>query len=220
MASSSRLLGRVLGLPATRFHHSYNTTSTRAARYATSSSTVTKAEVTQEEAAPAIPDLSVYKGANRSRRAGDKHGLKPPTKRKKTRPRTKILTGPSLFTADVKSAFPHLPSPEHWQDAFQLTKRWDVFHRTFVANIDTIEQIIKALDLQGRRKAAGRKLTILECYPGPGTLTRRLLQDENVEKVIAMEEHTGFHGWLEVSNVISIKKDFSSSHDYSDALHR
>lgn len=198
MASSSRLFGQVLSLPISRFSHRYNALSTRAARYATSSSTVMTGEVVEEEqaAATAMPDLSVYKGADRRRYTPSVDAT---IKRKKPKARRSATIGSTLFTADTKSAFPHLPSVRYWQDAFQLNKRWDVFHRSIVANTNSIERIVEALDLPGRRKAAGRKLTILECYPGPGTLTRRLLQDENVEKVIAMEDHAGFHGWLEVS---------------------
>jgi hypothetical protein len=66
-------------------------------------------------------------------------------------------------------------------------------------NKNTTSSVVKAMELGKRAEAAGGKLTILEGYPGPGTMTRSFIEDDNVERVIAMENHPSFAPWLEVS---------------------
>jgi len=104
----------------------------------------------------------------------------------------------SDIVADPNSSFPHLPQRGDWDDCFQRGRGWQNNHHFFVGSEDTVEAVTLAMELDRRAKAAGRKLTILEGYTGPGTMTRRFLNDDNVEKVIAMEDHPSFFPWLKV----------------------
>lgn len=121
--------------------------------------------------------------------------------RSRGRPAITVLSPEKMdtFAIDSDGPFSHLPKRSDWSNAFASKFQYDTAYRFLVANEDTIESIISAMNLKSRRKAAGRKLTVIEAYPGPGLLTRRLLQDKNVENVIALEDHPGFYPWLEVS---------------------
>lgn len=131
----------------------------------------------------------------------EENEVKPKKKRLPSRQTQSGITAKkkTSFTLDSNGPFPHLPKKSKWDEAFASKFHYDTAFRFVVANENTIETIVKAMNLKSRSKAAGQKLTIIESYPGPGMLTRRLLQDVNVEKVIAMEDHKSFLPWLEVS---------------------
>lgn len=103
-----------------------------------------------------------------------------------------------VFVADPTTPFGHLPNPVDWSACFERGKGWLKNHHFFLSNEDTIEAVAKEMQLAQRSQAANAKLTILEGYTGPGTMTRRFLKDDNVEKVVAMEDHDSFFPWLEV----------------------
>jgi hypothetical protein len=205
MASSSRLVGRLLGRPASFISYSsrssVNSRSLYRAAFSTSAARADSSATTEEIKAEVIPDPAVLK------RRKDIKGTS--VKRKTTRRSTKTLSTEvsskfakaesEIFTPDVTGPFPHLPKEEDWDGAFNAASFWSIRHRQFIANPESIEKVVQSMELERRSKEAGRKLTILECYPGPGTITRRLMQDENVEKVVVMEDHKGFAPYLQVS---------------------
>lgn len=101
--------------------------------------------------------------------------------------------------ADPSTPFPHLPDIKHWNKGFEKSRNWLKSHRFFLANEATVEAVADEMDLGKRSEQAGRKLTILEGYPGVGTVTRRLMTDDNIERVVSMEDHDGYVPWLRVS---------------------
>jgi hypothetical protein len=121
--------------------------------------------------------------------------IKAPTRKSGTDNDNGVLRG---YVSDPTTPFAHLPDPVDWEDCFQRGRGWQTSHRFFSGNEETINAVVESMQLKERSKAAGRKLTILEGYPGPGTMTRRLLLDDDVEQVICMEDYEGFLPWLEV----------------------
>ncbi len=89
----------------------------------------------------------------------------------------------------------HLPLPFEWPLAFAKAKgigrQFTSAHTFFVSNKNTVQRMVDSLELE-----KGAPKTILEVYPGPGVATRAFLAHPNVEKVIAIENHTGYTEWF------------------------
>lgn len=101
---------------------------------------------------------------------------------------------------DPTTPFAHLPAPTFWRNVFNTERGFLKDHRYFVANEDTTRAVADRLDLARlRQEAGGEKLTIIECYPGPGSITRSLIQSEHVDRIIAIEENEGYAAFLKVS---------------------
>ncbi|CEH14404.1 DIMETHYLADENOSINE TRANSFERASE 1, MITOCHONDRIAL [Ceraceosorus bombacis] len=83
--------------------------------------------------------------------------------------------------------FPHLPAQKHWKDVFSAGVGISR-NRTFICDKELAHRVIEGLNLD---EAEGQ-VTIVEAYPGPGILTRLLLEHPKVEKVIAMEDNTTY----------------------------
>ncbi|WFD31373.1 hypothetical protein MSPP1_002408 [Malassezia sp. CBS 17886] len=107
-----------------------------------------------------------------------------------------MYAGDSSVAADALLSAPHLPHPSLWKRAFSFTKESMSRHRYFVANRDTVRDIVASMDL-GNRDRHPEKVTVIEAYAGPGTLTRELMQHPNVERVVALENVHAFLPWLE-----------------------
>lgn len=111
-----------------------------------------------------------------------------------------ISSFPSNQGADTSTPFKHLPDPKYWYDTFRRGRGFLQTHRHCLANEDTAKKVVELLDLPGRRKrlsnSGDERLTIIEGYPGPGTITRQFLESDDVEKVIAMEDTRTFFEWL------------------------
>lgn len=108
------------------------------------------------------------------------------------------------FSADPSTPFAHLPDPEQWYEALRQGRGYLGSHRRILSNEDTIRDIIKQLDLPGRRSRLAHpngRLTVIEGYAGTGTFTRSLLESDDVERVVAMEDNKSFFPWLGVRGV-------------------
>ena len=105
--------------------------------------------------------------------------------------------------------FPHLPHPLQWPLAFSFSRGMNARHRYFVANNETAQTIVDRIGLD---RTDGKKYTVIEAYPGPGTLTRLMMRHPNVEKVIALEASDMFAAWIE-----TIREDPSMA-DVKDKL--
>ena len=92
--------------------------------------------------------------------------------------------------------FPHLPPPSQWRSTFSFTRESNARFRYFVANAQTAQQVVAKLGLDDPARK-GIKTTVVEAYAGPGTLTRELLKQPSVERVIALESVDTFCTWLE-----------------------
>lgn len=125
-------------------------------------------------------------------------------KRSRGRPTKKETESNYVFQASnektAKSPIAHLPPRSEWTTEFKKVGKWVNQHRFFLSNEDTIEKAVELMDLKRRKEEAGRGLTILEGYPGAGTLTRRFLFDDSVEKVIVMEDSQTFLPIIQVSS--------------------
>lgn len=83
---------------------------------------------------------------------------------------------------------PPLPPHDEWRATFNTTMG-AVRDRISVANPDTADILAKAF-LTGNSIAAGHGKTVIECYPGPGALSRGLLRldDKTLERLIILED--------------------------------
>ena len=94
--------------------------------------------------------------------------------------------------------FDHLPSKSEWREVFQTAKFLGTLYRYFAANRNTVDHLVSALDLDHER-LQGNKYTIIEGYPGPGTITSELVKHPSVEKVVALEQAPAYLRGLDVS---------------------
>lgn len=83
--------------------------------------------------------------------------------------------------------FEHLPPRSDWKKEFQHSSSFQSLHRYFVSNRNTIRDMVAALELDSAERK-GEKVTILEGYPGPGTIISELLKLPQVEKAILLED--------------------------------
>ena len=138
----------------------------------------------------------------RTRRKRDPNAVQNITKRI-TRPRgTPLSDADPLFkNPELAEAAPHpfshyhLPHPLQWPLTFSFSRGKNARYRYFVANHETAQNIVDKISLD---RADGRKVTVIEAYPGPGTLTRLFMRHPNVEKVIALEGSEMFANWLDM----------------------
>lgn len=92
----------------------------------------------------------------------------------------------------------HLPPPNVWSDA---DMRGDVHgawsrSRWFLTNRDTIKRWVDRMALDELSAVnGGKKVTVIEGLPGPGTVTRELLMRSSVGKVIVCEDNQQFRAF-------------------------
>ncbi|KAE8259026.1 hypothetical protein A4X13_0g1289 [Tilletia indica] len=91
---------------------------------------------------------------------------------------------------------PHLPDFTQWATSFSPARAFSG-SRYIVANKNTAEDLVASLGLD-RLAKKGIKTTVIEAYPGPGILTRVLLNHPAVEKVIAMEDNKQHLAYLDI----------------------
>lgn len=115
---------------------------------------------------------------------------------RKKRVEREKLQGPK---PDPTQPLSHLPARSEWDTAFPRHAGFLKAHRFFVSNYDTCKKVVSALELDEHNKglADGQKATVLEGYPGPGVMSRALLESDAVERVIAMEDNVVFAKGLE-----------------------
>lgn len=89
--------------------------------------------------------------------------------------------------------FPNVPKMSKWDKIFYKVNGINTRHRMFISNVQTAKNVVKALELDKQREASGEKITVIEGYPGIGSLSRELCKHEAVEKVIAFEDHSSFN---------------------------
>lgn len=138
----------------------------------------------------------------RTRRKRDPNAVQNITKRI-SRPRGTPLSdaNPLFKNPELVEAAPHpfshyhLPHPLQWPLTFSFSRGKNAQYRYFVANHETAQNIVDKISLD---RADGRKVTVIEAYPGPGTLTRLFMRHPNVEKVIALEGSEMFANWLDM----------------------
>lgn len=82
--------------------------------------------------------------------------------------------------------YDHLPSRDKWKREFPISKQHQTSYRYFLSNRATIQEIIPHIGITEPERN-GEKVTVVEGYPGPGTLTSELLKMPEVEKVIGLE---------------------------------
>ncbi|KAN0059882.1 hypothetical protein ACQY0O_008456 [Thecaphora frezii] len=82
--------------------------------------------------------------------------------------------------------YPHLAPREEWRKHFSVSKSNHTHLRYFCANHDTAKRIVDAIQIP-KHLPDGLKATIIEGYPGPGTITSEFLKLDCVEKVVALE---------------------------------
>lgn len=100
---------------------------------------------------------------------------------------------------DPRYIWPHLPRATDWIHTALGSEKPTFLGkgRYILSNKQTVDTLIERLDLDDIvRQNGGQKVTIVEAFPGAGTLTRQLLEHEAVEKVIAMEEQQTYLTWL------------------------
>ncbi|WFC98424.1 hypothetical protein MYAM1_001151 [Malassezia yamatoensis] len=95
----------------------------------------------------------------------------------------------------------HLPHPLAWKSAFSFTRQQSARHRYFVARRETVQEIVSKIGLDDPERK-GQKVTVIEAYAGPGTITRELMKHPSVERVVALEQAPCFLPSLE-----ELKKD-------------
>ncbi|WFD06879.1 hypothetical protein MVES1_002234 [Malassezia vespertilionis] len=106
------------------------------------------------------------------------------------------MSNAPVASDEAPFSFGHLPDPSKWKSAFSFTKEHMARHRYFVARRETAQEIVSKIGLDDAERR-GRKVTVVEAYAGPGTITRELMQHPNVERVVALENVTTFLPWLE-----------------------
>ncbi|EKM54306.1 uncharacterized protein PHACADRAFT_96901 [Phanerochaete carnosa HHB-10118-sp] len=89
-----------------------------------------------------------------------------------------------------------LPPVHEWRELFK-TAPLIVRDRISLANVGTARTLAEAF-LSGKSKAAGRGKTVIEAFPGPGALSRGLLQLDQgiIEKLIILEDYEPYLEWL------------------------
>ncbi|KAK0546953.1 hypothetical protein OC845_004346 [Tilletia horrida] len=118
--------------------------------------------------------------------------------RSKAEPKTSAQKGRksgSLMHSDVLD-HSHLPPYEEWDEIFPVRRAFGG-HRYFISNRNTAREVAASLGID-KLAAKGVKTTVIEAYPGPGIITRELLQNPNVEKVIVLEDTAAHLKWLDV----------------------
>ncbi|WFD36057.1 hypothetical protein MCUN1_002928 [Malassezia cuniculi] len=133
----------------------------------------------------------------------ESESAKPKVTKRIIRPRGTAIaeTEPLFRQKELAESVPHpfshnhLPHPLQWPLAFSFSRGKNARHRYFVANNETAKSVVDNIKLD---RADGRKVTVIEAYPGPGTLTRLFMQHPNVEKVIALEASEMFAYWLDM----------------------
>ncbi|KAK4056030.1 hypothetical protein OIO90_003025 [Microbotryomycetes sp. JL221] len=93
------------------------------------------------------------------------------------------------LTRKSKTLPSHLPQTELFQKCVNLTP---INHRPSLINDNSARDLVRAWGIDKMHD-----VTVLECYPGPGGLTRAFLELKNVKKVIAIEEAFRYHPLLE-----------------------
>lgn len=139
-----------------------------------------------------------------SKKGADEKQLRPSRTKRASAATLASFTDAPLYTYsepldpsnDTPFCYPHMPHPSRWKSAFLFTKEQHARHRYFVANRNTVEDIVQRIAL-GERELKGLKTTVVEAYPGPGTFTRAFMNHPNVERVIAMEDVPMFLDQLE-----------------------
>ncbi|KAK0560001.1 hypothetical protein OC844_004036 [Tilletia horrida] len=145
------------------------------------------------------PRSAEEKAATKARRQAQQQKEKRATTAKPRRNSAEIAFENALGTEIDLDLFqyPHLPSPSEWKTAFATNRAFSA-SRYVLANKNTVKAVIASLGLDELAKK-GIKTTVIEGYPGLGTLTRELLEHPAVEKVIALEDskfHLKFLGKL------------------------
>ncbi|PWN32256.1 S-adenosyl-L-methionine-dependent methyltransferase [Meira miltonrushii] len=100
---------------------------------------------------------------------------------------SKVIPNPS------HKDYPYVPKPPVWDKIFYKVNGINTRHRMFISNVETAKNVVKALELDKQREASGERITVIEGYPGIGSLSRELCNHEAVEKVIAFEDHASFN---------------------------
>ncbi|KAF8627810.1 hypothetical protein AX15_004235 [Amanita polypyramis BW_CC] len=92
---------------------------------------------------------------------------------------------------DVSLKKLHLPALEQWKKRFPIIP--SINHRVSIRNPYTAQAIADAFVPSGSRDKV-----IIEAYPGPGQLTRALLElpKERVKKIIILEDHRNYLEYL------------------------
>ncbi|KDQ21536.1 hypothetical protein BOTBODRAFT_150422 [Botryobasidium botryosum FD-172 SS1] len=93
-------------------------------------------------------------------------------------------------TNSPTSTLPPLPPLSEWRKHFPLTKHIHSKDRISLYNANTAAKIVSAMGLD-----SGEPKTIIEAYPGPGVLTRALLElpPKYVKKIIVLEAIECYH---------------------------
>ncbi|MCO5565427.1 hypothetical protein L7F22_019100 [Adiantum nelumboides] len=107
---------------------------------------------------------------------------------------TKELKAVKLVKPDpTQTDFPYAPKRQLWDQIFYKVQGINTRHRMFISNVETAKNVVEALKLDKQKQAAGERITVVEGYPGIGSLTRELCRHKAVEKVIAFEDHASFN---------------------------
>lgn len=102
----------------------------------------------------------------------------------------------SVISDPRNNAFPHTPKITTWDKVFYKENGINTRHRMFISNVETAKKVVDALKLEEQQQAAGERITVIEGYPGIGSLSQQLCRHESVEKVIAFEDHASFNKTL------------------------